>query len=221
MDIFEQIDYLKKGIAIKNNEINSLVENRDNKIKLLKKEYEGYINAIEVNKKMLEDVKIKKSKQISSYSIFDITLISEILIRLMNNIEDTQFRLKRVLYETDDDCYYVYLVGPINKMHEYPNRIKNKDGITPNIDDDIFLLGTVNFESFYDNKTAFYNMNDKNLNIKKYSYIYDFINSIIKYKIENKKKDLTKEELNSLLDNYLFNIEKEKVYIKKRGIKKC
>lgn len=221
MDIFEQIDYLKKGISIKNNEINSLIENRDSKIKLLEKEYEGYINAIEVNKKMLEEVKIRKSKEISSYSIFDITLISDILIRLMNNIENTQFRLKRVLYETDDDCYYVYLVGPINKMCVYPNKIKIKDGITPNLDDDTFLLGTVNFESFYDNKTAFYNKDDKNLNIKKYSYIYDFINSIIKYKIENKKKNLTKEELNNLLDNYLFNIEKKKVYFKKRGNKKC
>lgn len=217
MDIFEEINYLKKGIAIKDNEINSLKENRDNKIALLKKEYEGYINTIEVNKGMLEESKVRKLKTVSYYSVLDITQISNILIKLIEKEENIKFRLKRVFCEDEkNNCYYAYLIGPKDKMDEYPSKVKTKDVNIPLVNDDIFNIGTVDWETFYDNKVAFYNNDGKTIDTKKYDYIYDFINYVIKFKIDNKKEDITDKELNELLDNYLFDIRKKKSYTKKR-----
>ena len=222
MDIFEEINYLKKGIAIKDNEINSLKENRDNKIALLKKEYEGYINTIEVNKEILEESKTRKLKAVSYYSVFDITQISDILIKLIEKEENITFRLKRVFCEDEkNDCYYAYLIGPKDKMDEYPSKVETKDGDIPLASDDIFNIGTVNWETFYDNKTLFYNGDGKTIDTKKYDYIYSFINYVIKFKIDNKKEDITEKELEELLDNYLFNMNKKESYTKKRVGKKC
>lgn len=222
MDIFEEINYLKKGIAIKDNEINSLKENRDNKIALLKKEYEGYINTIEVNKEILEESKARKLKTVSYYSVFDITQISDILIKLIEKEENITFRLKRVFCEDEkNDCYYAYLIGPKDKMDEYPSKVETKDGDIPLVSDDIFNIGTVNWETFYDNKTLFYNGDGKTIDTKKYDYIYSFINYVIKFKIDNKKEDITEKDLEELLDNYLFNMNKKESYTKKRVGKKC
>ena len=222
MDIFEEINYLKKGIAIKDNEINSLKENRDNKIALLKKEYEGYINTIEVNKEILEESKARKLKTVSYYSVFDITQISDILIKLIEKEENITFRLKRVFCEDEkNDCYYAYLIGPKDKMDEYPSKVETKDGDIPLASDDIFNIGTVNWETFYDNKTLFYNGDGKTIDTKKYDYIYSFINYVIKFKIDNKKEDITEKDLEELLDNYLFNMNKKESYTKKRVGKKC
>lgn len=222
MNIFEEINYLKKGIAIKDNEINSLKENRDNKIALLKKEYEGYINTIEVNKEILEESKTRKLKTVSYYSVFDITQISDILIKLIEKEENITFRLKRVFCEDEkNDCYYAYLIGPKDKMDEYPSKVETKDGDIPLVSDDIFNIGTVNWETFYDNKTLFYNGDGKTIDTKKYDYIYSFINYVIKFKIDNKKEDITEKELEELLDNYLFNMNKKESYTKKRVGKKC
>lgn len=222
MDIFEEINYLKKGIAIKDNEINSLKENRDNKIALLKKEYEGYINTIEVNKEILEESKARKLKAVSYYSVFDITQISDILIKLIEKEENITFRLKRVFCEDEkNDCYYAYLIGPKDKMDEYPSKVETKDGDIPLVSDDIFNIGTVNWETFYDNKTAFYTCDGKTIDTKKYDYIYSFINYVIRFKMDNKKEDITEKELEELLDNYLFNMNKNESYTKKRVGKKC
>ena len=217
MDIFEEISYLKKGIAIKDNEINSLKENRDNKIALLKKEYEGYINTIEVNKSILKESKERKIKTISEYSVFDITQISDILIKLIESEENSIFKLKRVFCEKMGiDCCYIYLIGPKDILDEYPSKIEVKGDDIPRFTDDIFNIGTVNWETFYNNKIAFYNINGKTIDAKKYDYIYDFINYVIKFKIDNKKEDITEKELEELLDNYLFDIRKKKSYTKKR-----
>ena len=222
MDIFEEISYLKKGIAIKDNEINSLKENRDNKIALLEKEYEGYINTIEVNKEILEESKARKLKTVSYYSVFDITQISDILIKLIEKEENITFRLKRVFCEDEkNDYYYAYLIGPKDKMDEYPSKVETKDGDIPLVSDDIFNIGTVDWETFYDNKTLFYNGDGKTIDTKKYDYIYSFINYVIKFKIDNKKEDITEKELEELLDNYLFNMNKKESYAKKRVDKKC
>ena len=222
MDVFEEINYLEKGIAIKDNEINSLKENRNNKIALLKKEYEGYINTIEVNKEILEESKERKLKKVLDYSKFDITQISDILIKLIEKEENITFILKRVFCEDEkNDCYYAYLVGPKDKIDEYPSKVETKDGNIPLVSDDIFNIGTVNWETFYDNKTVFYNINGKAIDTKKYDYIYSFINYVIKFKIDNKKEDITEKELEELLDNYLFDMKKKESYAKKRGGKKC
>lgn len=222
MDIFEEINYLEKGITIKDNEINSLKENRDNKISLLKKEYECYINTIEVNKKILEESKERKLKRVSNYSIFDITQISDILIKLIEKEENAIFRLKRVFCEDEkNECYYTYLMGPKDILDEYPSKVEIKDSDIFLASDNILNIGTVNWETFYDNKTAFYTCDGKAIDTKKYDYIYNFINYIIKFKIDNKKEELTNKEIEELLDNYLFDKKKKESYAKKRVGKKC
>ena len=50
---------------------------------------------------------------------------------------------------------------------------------------------------------------------------YSFINYVIKFKIDNKKEDITEKELEELLNNYLFNMNKKESYTKKRVGKKC
>ena len=106
-------------------------------------------------------------------------------------------------------------------MDEYPSKVETKDGNIPLVSDDIFNIGTVDWETFYDNKTLFYNGDGKAIDTKKYDYIYSFINYVIKFKIDNKKEDITEKELEELLDNYLFNMNKKESYAKKRVDKKC
>lgn len=153
----------------------------------------------------------------SRFNIDDIGLVLEQLISQIENESYSYYKAKytRICkfyeegygYDSNAFLYDAYLINKTEKLKkEYKEEYISEMGpMLFKKDDNLIVLS---ISSLPDENVCFYDKyanKNKKIEVKNYDYIYDFIDYVIEYKIENEMQCLDKNQLLELLENYLKN----------------
>lgn len=233
MGIFEEIGKSIKQINELDEKINSLEEEKNNKINLIIKKHVLQIKEIEDQKHENENIIVAKKQVISDNSNFDCDLIGNVISKLISIIEKEPYKYYNAkyyingveydpMYSGSYDLNTVYLINKEKKVSTvYEDNRQDRMKLIPfyEKDDDIILLFRSKDKRYYhdEEKTEikFYDADQTNVDVKRFSYVIDFINYVIEYRIENNVNDITSEELEKLVDEFIDRYIKEKGESKK------
>ncbi len=218
MEIFKEVKQLNDKIELFEREKEEIKWREQARIKKIKDNASEKINACDTNINYIKRLKKHHAKKISSASCFNVDDIGYVLAELISKVEKQSYSYYIANY--NGVCIYceegygydvatfnnkVYLINKTDEInYEYNEKYLSEVG--PTIlknNPDIIVLSNVYLD---DKKIRFYDgfiEKSKLVNVKKYDYIYDFINYLISYKIENNLDELKKEELFNLLDSFL------------------
>ncbi len=170
-------------------------------------------------------------KKLVKVSTFDVSVIGQVIASLISFVENKCYIYHTALYKTTVQYYEegygydfnnstrnVYLINEVSKVKSEYNETYLSE-IGPCLfrnQDDVLLLAMGYLD---EGKISFYNETGKaKVDVKKRTYLYDFINYVIEYKIENNLYELNKEDLYNLLSNFLDTYKKECVKVKKGNL---
>lgn len=189
------------------------------------KEYDEKLKVVNNNIKYTDNMREKITNDIAKYGVFNTNDISEAIVKLLNTLTDKNFVLVRkavqffyvgklyanliVNSEVDSLDFHKEKLHEYNDLYEYYND-PNKAILMGLKDKKISFYYTflnTNFGFEMQQATDYGDFND---------YIYDFIRELVDFKYQNKKEDLTKEELDKFLDNYLKKYKKSNAKVLKK-----
>lgn len=238
MGIFEEVGKSTKQISELDEKIKFLEEEKNHKINLMIKEYELQIKEIEDQKHENESALVEKKQVISDNSNFECDLIGNVLSKLISIIEKKPYRYYNAkyyikgteynpMYSGSYELNTVYLINKEEKVCEsYDDNRQDRIKLTPfyEKDDDIILLFRTRDKRYYHdeekNEVKFYDADQTKVDVKKFSYVIDFINNVIEYKINNNVNNITSEELERLLGEFVDKYIQEKEEIKESTARK-
>ena len=196
--------------------INSRISMIDNKIKMLNEQRHQYE---------------QKLKTLNEYDLFTKNEAKEIIEYLFSNVEKEKYTVKKIHFNTKSSSYncknmvsqytFLYLVKEdkkeeaINKIEEKYNVYKIKDESyiknisdmqKEDIDENYVKLS---FYNKYSSNEVSFNESNKNNNIvikindERFSYINDFINKLLSFKITKEKYKLSISETKLFIDEYI------------------
>ena len=218
MEIFEEVKQLNDRIILFEEEKKLVQERETERIKEIKDNAKEKINACDTNINYIKRLKKHHAKKIFSASCFNVDDIGYVLAELVSKVEKQSYSYYTANYHGVckyyeegygyDTAFYNNKVYLINKKDEitykYDEEYLSEVGPTILKDNpDIIILSNTYLD---DKKIRFYDgfiEKSKLVNVKKYDYIYDFINYLISYKIEHNLDDLSMEELFDLEDVFL------------------
>lgn len=176
----------------------------------------------------LRNIKKESLKKLVKASTFDVSIIGPVIASLMSSMENNEYTYHTALYKTTCQYYEegygydysrstrnVYLISDIGKArNEYSETYLSEIGPCLFRDQkDVVLLAMGYLD---EGKISFYSTTGKtNVDVKKYTYIYDFINYVVDYSVENNMYDLSQEDLFGLLSDFLNGYKKGNAKIKK------
>ncbi len=195
MDIFEETNFTERIINEKKKTLSAIKSAKEEELKRVSDSYDDNIKQVEENILLLNTALNNKKSIICEKSSFNIEDIALILCELLSKIENEEYIYRKI--EVINNVTYV-----LEKLNRENNKYVILKYTKAHIDNKKI--------KFYDN-----NLNEM-IDFDDFSYLYDFINYVIKYKVKNNKDDLSLEELNYLLEEYI----KIKEEIKKAKVKK-
>lgn len=237
MKLFEYIEYLKSEIDKLKKEILS-IEIKKAKLEMNLKKKNNQItfedltnlNGVQDLQRLDMSLDIKKrylayykelfkdySSKILCRSSFNVDEIGLVLEELLNEVTNKKYKYNKIINRTT-----TYSTNRYGENNSYNDNVvayiglddRNYDiNLLYNDPDAIILSDNClnNSICFYDDKC------DKTINVKKNDVIYDFIDYLIAYRIENDVIYISKEKLQDLLSKYdpNCNKNKENIFIKK------
>lgn len=230
MNIFDSLNEMKEKVNFFEEEKNVLKNQTKERIKEIEDLSKEKLDSCDNNINYIKRMKRPYEKKISQASWFDVDEIGEVLAKLVSVVENEPYSYYVANYhgickyyedgygyDTVSLNYKVYLINKESKViNQYNEEYINEIGSTVfKNDDEIIVLAQ---RYLNDHKISFYDgmANESHLiDIKNYNYIYDFINYLISYKIDNNLFDLNKEELENLLTEFLNEYLKGTAKVKK------
>ena len=172
------------------------------------------------------------AKNIEKYSKFDINLIAVILSELLSTVENKNYIYFDSSEKTNSDKFIGKRqigTGKDRDTEEYrynirlimPSSHENSKRINEFYNDAIILAVKYSDRGFEDDSISFYRTyytdNDKSqtmglessIYFGMFSYAQDFVDMVIDYKLLNKKVNISKNELKSLLQLFLTKLSSE------------
>lgn len=218
MKIFEDLNEMKDKINSFEEEKKVLQKQKKERIKEIEDLSKVKLNSCDNNINYIKRMKRPYEKKIFESSWFDVDEIGEVLAKLISSLENESYSYyvsnyhgickyyeEGYGYDTVDLNYKVYLINKeSNVRYQYNEEYINEIGSTIFKNNDNIIVLAQRYLN--DNKISFYDgmANESQLiDIKNYDYIYDFINYLISYKIDNNLSELNKEELENLLTKFL------------------
>lgn len=187
----------------KQNLIDSIIAEINDKYK------EKEITLNEKVKKCNEDIQIQY-KKIEDYSTFNEYEISKVFRDLITIFEGEEY-----IYQSDVSCFsernYRYHNNPniIIVNNESDNFLRySKEELDFLVKKGKALIVNQNSSKRDNPKIKFYELNKKGdlkqlFHFKKFSYLRDYLNIVIAYKIDNKLENISKEELYKLMIQFI------------------
>lgn len=218
MSIFDKLNKANEKVDLFEEEKKLLKKQTKERIKEIEDLSKEKIDSCDRNINYTKEMKRTYEKKIFKASWFDVDEIGNLLAKLVSIVENEPYSYhvanyhglckyyeEGYGYDTVSLNYKVYLISKENSMrYQYNEEYISEIGST------IFKKSneTIVLAQRYlnDNMISFYDgMANKShlIDIKKYDYIYDFVNYIISYKIDNNSFNMNKEELEILLTEFL------------------
>ena len=199
----------KKLISKRDCEIDT---ERTNILKKYEPQLEKISSNISDNQNEIKELEAK----IASYSVFDVSLITEILKDIIKVYTGENFYYKEVDYCPNPKrqiiCERVKVLVSLKGLkyighRAYESRLhslaKNGDGIILNWKVTKANAEYINFYAINENGQL-----EPNIKLNMFPYVKSFIDFVISYSIENNlNKELTEEELEKLKSTFIFNNE--------------
>lgn len=245
ISIFEEVEIAKKNLEKHKNicdELNHEYKNIIEKVQEYSKSYktkdlyEKYMDKLERCKYEIDQEKTtywrwksifdKNTSLLSMLSKFDCEKIGPIIAKLISTIEDKEYVYHKAIYtekevisdrcgiDDDYDEYDVFMVTLKSNAKDHYEEIKGKSSFISENNNVVLKLNN-RFGSKDTNINFYDKEGNKTVNIGTFDYVYEFVNFIIKEKLENKTSKISEEGLYELLDIYLesydINVSGKKV----------
>lgn len=237
MGIFKDANDLDEDIHIECEKVRFLKERKNNAIKKVEGYFDEKIKAVQHEKiSSLDEKKLEMIKKLSKASEFDYNLIAPFIAKLISIIEEENYKCYTADYfltikyqdafnPTSNLNETLYLITKEEDVaHEYNDEYSWSNGIPfYNKNCNMILLKSEDKRGFLNEpgKIKFYNNSFYEVvNFKRFTYVYDFINLVIEYKIENDLPNIGEIKLEELLDEFLSDYRKGKGTSKRLNINK-
>lgn len=219
MGIFDDVKKAKNALCIHEEGLRT----QQKKYDTLMKEIQECSSNLKQRKELLEAWQKYLNQRIGFIKVackYDCSEIGPIIARLISHIEQQEYIYQKAMYtETESfsarwgtdkeyDEYEIYLVTKKTNARQYYEETKGSSYMLSSSNNLILRLNNIlgnriDSVSFYDS-----NIN-KAVDVKGFSYVYDFIDYVIERKIEKKVVKLPQEELEGLLNEFLSIYKKE------------
>lgn len=218
----EIINLYKKLKCIEQEKENILKQCKNDIEEMTKKINESYKNKIELNNTENDSIKVKLNEfeeLLKKYSTFNIDIIGKAFQELISLMENNNYLYKQVTYNQNEkihgpiDSWDESIPTTINIVAKEDNLINNfEKGIKELIRSDSAIILSDNNTS----KVSFYGLNNGqitcNVDFGRFSYIKQFIDSIVQYRFQNRMIDFNEKDI--LLFMKKFIMEHEDIIIK-------
>lgn len=223
MNFQEKLQDLRKDKAIAIAGKKAVEENKQEEIKKatksIEEKYSGKIEKYEKKFNFSVNNIHEYCRLIEEYSTFYRNDIAYILVDLLNVFEGKEHILAQLSYHpTSGSPAQVQDILVIIEKNNY-DKIKDKKYLEERylyhliknykivLLDGRFSLCMPETLKFYKFETGTIN---QNISLKGYAYLKDFIDMVINYRLENKKEDITDEELENLKNQFILS-NREKI----------
>ena len=234
MNIFDNLNEMKEKVNFFEEEKKIIKKQAKERIKEIEDLSKEKLNPCDNNINYINKMRRSNEKKIFEASWFDVDEIGEVLAKLVSVVENEPYSYyvanyrgickyyeEGYGYDTVDLNYKVYLINKENNVrYQYNEEYINEIGSTVFKNNASIIVLAQRYLN--DHKISFYDgMANKShlIDIKNFDYIYDFINYLISYKIDNNLIALNKEELDELLMTFLNEYIKGNAKLKKEGKK--
>ena len=163
----------------------------------------------------LKSLSLDLKKKIEDYSSFDLVMIGEVLSKIISYYENETYSYQQTHYFCKDNRVgdkYIFVVHPALIINDCVKRrfySYNNDDLDALIQDGNGIILIDNLKNSAVDSINFYSFNDKTNELKlnvcfgRFKYLKDFINKVIIYKLKNNIIDITKEELESIMSEFI------------------
>lgn len=170
----------------------------DEQINRLKQKFKSRICSLENAEGVYTSILEKNAAIIHKNSKFKLNEIGNIISYLMTNVEGKKYSYINIKTENNK---YMYMIS------------RNLDDTNFDYQDSV-ILKTSNELASFDEEIFFYDLHYmKNIDVKDYNYIYDFINDIIGYRTTN-NRDINRKDLSYLIMECVNNSKNAKRIVK-------
>ena len=225
--LFNEVKTLQNLYFNEQQEAEVLLDERTKKIeqetKRIMKEYEEKIKLNKtqnsVTKKQLKEFE----KDISNYSSFNLETLGKCLEKLISVFEGDKFIYEEAIHEENTrihgtmDSWDETVENKVKMIVREPKYKSNyfskscSNNVINNLvnNGDAIILTETNNHSRFSTKICIYALIDNQLvssvNFDKFDYIKEFIDNIIQFRFENKKKDFNEEDMQEQMKKFLLD----------------
>lgn len=172
----------------------------------------------------LKSLSLDLKKKIEDYSSFDLVMIGEALAKIASYYENETYSYQQTHYFCVDYAVgggMIFIAHPaliINDSVKKRFYSYNNDDLDTLIEDGNGLILIDNLKNSAVDSINFYSFNDKinelklNVCFGKFKYLKYFINKVIVYKLKNNITDITKEELENIMNEFIGEISKKLIH---------
>ena len=231
MGVFDEVIEIENKIGSYKESKKALEGQKELLKKLIDDEFDKKISSCDNKIHNLKNAKQNYFKKIASLSTFNVDEIGFVLADLISNKEEhkyvyhkANYNKTRIFYEegygydSNTTCERLFLIDEASKVRSSYHDVYLSE-LGPTLyrpENSSFILSK---GYLMDGKISFYNeLADAIIDTKKYDYVYDFINYVIEYEVENNLHELNKEDLYNLLFKFLDTYKKENVKVKKGNL---
>ena len=187
--------------------------------KKIKLEYQEKINIVSEKSNSIYQKLETYKKLLKNYSTFDAETIGNIISQLMSINEEKNFSYQTVNYKTYEHEFSVLfetniklcmIVNENIKLENWDDLSKKNNTVEKLVNNgDVLVLSIKNCSYDYDKKIKFYTSNDGTLisliDFGEFSYIKEFIDTVIQYRYENKLENISEKELLNIMKQFILN----------------
>ncbi len=169
----------------------------------------------------LKDLSLDLKKKIKDYSTFDLVMIGEVFAKIMNHYENEEYSYQQTHYFCVDNAvgggmlfvaHPAFIIKDCVKKRFYSY---NTDDLDTLIQEGNGLILIDDLENSTADTIDFYTFNNKtgelklNICFRKFVYLKRFINEVISYKLKNNITNISTQELEKLMNEFIGEISKK------------
>lgn len=212
-NIFDNSD-IDERLRFYSDERSSILNEKVMELKKINDIYDEKLKASSQNIKYLKALKKLNGKLIEKYGTFNTEQIGNAVVKLLNELENCNYKLDFVniksvrktpeSYNENIDKAYIITDKSSTKKNYYIPFVFYDFYVKELEKQGVILFDVSNFIARNkEEKIRFYDDNKNRLKEFKYDLIYKFIDSLINYRYENKLDEISEDEINFVLNNYI------------------